>query len=101
MHSPENHRAQEGISIQFTSTQLLQEPTKKKEGFKAHAKHMKEQGLGVSSPPGSPNSPPKAEEPHSTGNRAAELGLKQPNRANLHRREVCSGNRQRLLYLPI
>lgn len=40
----------EGISMQFTSTQLLQEPTNQ-EGSKAHGKHVKEQGLGGSSPP--------------------------------------------------
>lgn len=39
----------EGISIQVTSTQLLQEPTNQ-EGFEAHTKHGKEQWLGMSLP---------------------------------------------------
>lgn len=52
-------RPREGISMQFTSTQLLQEPTNQ-EGSKAHAKHVKKQGLGVSSAPLKPQQPSKS-----------------------------------------
>lgn len=59
----------EGISTQFTSTQLLEEHTNRA-GFKAYAKCAKEQGLGAELAPTEARQPPKsrrAEEPGSAG----------------------------------
>lgn len=94
MRSSVNHRAQEGISIQFTSTQLLQEPTNQ-EGFKAHTKHVKERGVRNELTPLKPQIPSKAEH--------TALGTGQLNQCETAKQswspqeEVCSDNRQRLL----
>lgn len=69
----------EGISRQFTSTQLLQEHTSQ-EGSKAHAKCAKEQGLGAELNTLKTSAPQNQE---SGGASSAGNGVSPANRADL------------------